>query len=216
MTQIVWIARHANRLDFVNPEWFLTAERPFDPPISEDGKVQAQQLARRLKGENISHIFASPFLRTVQTANYVAEALSLSINLESGLSEWLNPAWMPQAPKRAPLEVLTRMFPRLDTSYISRVAAEYPETGEVALERAGKTARLLAAEFSKDILLVGHGASVVGATMGLVGATAQTEVNAALCCLVKVVRPAPEQPWVLELNGDTSHLSKTEKIIRFH
>ena len=85
MTQIVWIARHANRLDFVNPEWFLTAERPFDPPISEDGKVQAQQLARRLKGENISHIFASPFLRTVQTANYVAEALSLSINLESGL-----------------------------------------------------------------------------------------------------------------------------------
>jgi hypothetical protein len=75
---------------------------------------------------------------------------------------------------------------------------------------------LLAEEFPKDILLVGHGASVVGATMGLVGATAQLEVNAVLCCLVKVVRPAPEQPWVLELNGDTSHLSKTEKIIRFH
>jgi hypothetical protein len=41
MTQIVWIARHGNRLDFVNPEWFNTAERPYDPPLSEDGIEQA-------------------------------------------------------------------------------------------------------------------------------------------------------------------------------
>lgn len=61
MSQTVWIARHANRLDFVNPDWFLTAERRYDPPLSEDGIVQAQQLARRLKPENIAHIFASPF-----------------------------------------------------------------------------------------------------------------------------------------------------------
>ncbi|HEY9813715.1 MAG TPA: histidine phosphatase family protein, partial [Candidatus Sericytochromatia bacterium] len=25
MPQTVWIARHGNRLDFVNPEWFNTA-----------------------------------------------------------------------------------------------------------------------------------------------------------------------------------------------
>ena len=63
MSQIVWIARHANRLDFVNPDWFLTAERRYDPPLSDDGMVQAQQLAKRMKKENIAHIFASPFLR---------------------------------------------------------------------------------------------------------------------------------------------------------
>jgi hypothetical protein len=34
-----------------------------------------------------------------------------------------------------------------------------------------------------------------------------------LCCLVKLVRHAEE--WVMELNGDTSHLSQTEKVIRF-
>lgn len=51
MTQIVWIARHGNRLDFVNPEWFNTAERPYDPPLSEDGIVQAKQLGQRLVGE---------------------------------------------------------------------------------------------------------------------------------------------------------------------
>ncbi len=214
MTQIVWLARHANRLDFVNPEWFNTAERPYDPPISDDGKIQAQQLAQRLKQENIAHIFASPFLRTVQTASYVAEVLDLPIKLESGLSEWLNPKWMPKMPERLSMEALAKMFPKIDTSYTSRVIAEYPETSEVSLERSGKTARLLADEFPEDILLVGHGASVLGATMGLVEGTARTEVNAALCCLVKIIRQ--DQKWVMELNGDTSHLSQTETVIRFH
>lgn len=214
MTQIVWIARHANRLDFVNPEWFTTAERPYDPPLSDDGFVQAKQLGQRLKGEGIAYIFASPFLRTVQTANEVASALDLSIKVESGLSEWLNPGWMPSMPEKLSIVALAELFPRIDTSYTSRVVAEYPETGEQALERAGETARRLADEFADDILLVGHGASVLGAAVGLVGGTAETEVNAALCCLVKIVRQ--EHKWVMELNGDTSHLSQSEKVIRFH
>jgi broad specificity phosphatase PhoE len=212
MTQTVWIARHGNRLDFVNPEWFNTAERPYDPPLSEDGLVQAKQLGQRLVGEGIIHIFASPFLRTVQTANQIADTLDLPIKLESGLSEWLNPAWMKTEPERLPIEVLKEHFPRIDPSYTSRVIAQYPETSEMVLERTGETARRLTAEFSEDMLLVGHGASVVGTTRGLVGGT--PEINASLCCLVKLVRQ--EQEWLMELNGDTSHLSQTEDVIRFN
>lgn len=215
MSQIIWIARHANRLDFVNPDWFLTAERRYDSPLSEDGHVQAKQLANRLKGENIAHIFASPFLRTVQTANAVAEVLDLSIHLETGLSEWLNPAWMTEEPQRLSIPALAELFPRIDTSYTSRISATYPETYEQMLERSGQTAKYLASEFaSKDILLVGHGASVLGATMGLVGEIARTEVKASLCSLVKVVRYEPG--WLLELKGDTSHLSEVEEVIRFN
>ena len=212
MTQTVWIARHGNRLDFVNPEWFNTAERPYDPPLSEDGLVQAKQLGKRLVGEGIVHIFASPFLRTVQTANQVADTLDLPIKLESGLSEWLNPAWMQTDPERLPLEILQEQFPRIDPSYTSRVIAQYPETSEMVLERTRETALRLTAEFSEDMLLVGHGASVVGTTHGLVSGT--PEINAALCCLVKLVRQ--DQEWVMELNGDTSHLSQTEEVIRFN
>jgi Fructose-2,6-bisphosphatase len=212
MLQTVWIARHGNRLDFVNPEWFNTAERPYDPPLSEDGMVQANQLGQRLVGEEIKHIFASPFLRTVQTASFIADALDLSIKLESGLSEWLNPAWMKTDPERLSLEELKERFPRIDASYTSRVIARYPESNEMVLQRTGETAKCLTSEFSEDILLVGHGASVVGVTQWLVGGT--LEVNASLCCLVKLVRQ--EQEWVMELNGDTSHLSQTEDIVRFN
>jgi broad specificity phosphatase PhoE len=214
MSQIVWIARHANRLDFVNPDWFLTAERRYDPPLSDDGMVQAQQLAKRLKRENISHIFASPFLRTVQTASAVAELLNLPIKLETGLSEWLNPVWMTEEPERLSTPALAELFPRIDTSYTSRIAAKYPETHEKVRERSGQTARCLATEFfPEDILLVAHGASVLGGAMGLVGDIAKTEVKASLCSLVKVVREEPE--WLLELTGDTSHLTHIEEVIRF-
>ncbi|MEG4347585.1 histidine phosphatase family protein [Microcoleus sp. A003_D6] len=212
MPQTVWIARHGNRIDFVNPDWFLTAERRYDPHLSEDGHVQAKQLANRLKGEGISHIFASPFLRTVQTANHAANALDLSIKLEWGLCEWLNPEWMTEMPETLSVEALCSRFPRIDPSY-KRGIPNYPETAEYCLNRAGETAKRLAAEFPEDMLLVGHGASVLGTAIGLAGG-AETEINASLCCLVKVVRQ--DAGWSIELNGDTSHLTDSEAAIRFN
>lgn len=211
MSQTVWVARHGNRLDFVNPEWFNTAERPYDPPLSDDGFIQAQQLGRRLQSETIAHIFSSPFLRTVQTAAQVAQALDLPIKLEAGLSEWLNPQWMPQKPEIS-LETLAQKYPRIDRGYSSRVVPQYPESNETVMRRTAQTVHQLVEEFSEDILLVGHGASVLGATAGLVGGN--PIVNASLCCLVKLVRQSEQ--WGMELNGDTSHLSQSEKVIRFH
>jgi len=211
MSQIVWIARHGNRLDFVNPDWFNTAEHPYDPPLSADGIIQAQELGKRLRSEKISRIFSSPFLRTVQTAREVAQVLNLPIYLEAGLSEWLNPEWMSRSPQTLSPNVLAQKYPEIDLSYTSAVVPQYPESEEEMMARTGETATHLVAEFSRDILLVGHGASVVGATTGLVGG--RPTVNASLCCLVKVVRRASE--WEMELNGDTSHLSQPQRPIRF-
>ena len=212
MLQTVWIARHGNRLDFVNPEWFKTAKRRYDPPLSDDGIIQAQELGNRLKSEKIAHIFSSPFLRTIQTANQVAQILDLPIKLEAGLSEWLNPNWMSETPQTHPQEFLAQQYSRIDWNYRSRVLPKYPETEISVRERTRKTVRRLVKEFSEDILLVGHGASVVGTTAGLVGEN--TTVNASLCCLVKLVRYP--QDWQLELNGDTSHLSQSETKVRFN
>ena len=212
MTQTVWIARHGNRLDFVNPEWFNTAERRYDPPLSADGLIQAQQLGNRLKSEPITHIFASPFLRTIQTAHAVAEVLDLPIKLEAGLSEWLNPEWMMDRPEIHPPEELATKYSRIDWDYTSRIVPKYPESETQVRERTGETVRNLVDTYRENILLVGHGASVLGTTIGLVGGN--PAIKASLCCLVKVVRES--QTWRLELNGDTSHLNQTESSIRFN
>ena len=212
MTKTVWIARHGNRQDFVNPRWMETAERPFDPGLSPDGIEQAKELADRLAGENIACIFASPFLRAAETAHYVAEVLDLPVKIESGVGEIFNTPLFSVTPELLPFEELVRRFPRIDPSYSSRVIARYPETGQEARERSRQTVRRLTEEFAGDILIVSHGSPVVSMTRQLVGGS--PKVRSALCSLVKISRQ--EQGWVLELNGDTSHLSQTEQKIQFH
>jgi len=215
MAQTIWIARHANRLDFVNPEWFNTAERPYDPPLSDDGCVQVQELADRLKSEGISRIFASPFLRTVQTAHGVAEVLDLPVRLHWGLGEWLNPEWMRAMPETRSLSELAAEFGRIDPQIPIEGEPSYPETEAECFARAGQTIRTLVDRFpDEDVLFVGHGASVLGMAMGLVDGVTEADVNASLCALVKVVKEGDRS--IMELNGDTSHLSYRESRVRFN
>ena len=207
MSQIVWIARHGNRLDFVNPEWFDTAQRRYDPPLSDDGFVQAAELGQRLKSEQIGHIFASPFLRTIQTAHEIAKVLNLPIKLEAGLGEWHNPKWMSEHPEIHPQDLLSEKYTFIDWNYQSYFTPQYPETKEDVNHRTAKTIKKLVAEFAENILIVGHGATVHGVTYGLVPDTEYFKV--ALCCLTKITRQQ-DNKWQLDLCADTSHLSQTE------
>lgn len=40
------------------------------------------------------------------------------------------------------------------------------------------------------------------------------DIKASLCCLVKIVQNGDK--WILELNGDTAHLTELETVIRFN
>jgi broad specificity phosphatase PhoE len=95
---------------------------------------------------------------------------------------------------------------RVDPGYIARGQAWYGESAEEALGRSGETARRLAEEFVGDLLLVGHGASVLGATAGLAGRPALAGLPAEVprCSVVKLVQDG--EAWRLELACDTSHL----------
>jgi broad specificity phosphatase PhoE len=212
MTQVIWLTRHGNRQDFVDPAWVDTAERPFDPGLSLDGIEQAKKMALRLQGEAIKYVFASPYLRTVQTAHYVADLLDLTLYLEPGLGEWLNPNWFPEEPRRLSMRLLTDLFPRIDPKYTPVCIPEYPETVDQALERAGETVRRLSQAYVGTSLMVGHGASVTGGAIGLVPDLGPTEC--ALCSLFKAIRH--DSVWKMELCGDVSHLGHSEAAFRFN
>ncbi|MBI4457255.1 MAG: histidine phosphatase family protein [Acidobacteria bacterium] len=207
MTEIVWIARHGNRLDFVDPEWFNTAEWPYDPPLSADGMLQARLLGDRLLAEKIDHIFSSPFLRCVQTADQIAQLLQLPIKIESGLSEWLNPEWFPYEPQTLSLETLAKRFPRVDSGYKSYLAPEYPENDGAALRRTGEAAERLTSGFAGSILLVGHGVSLLGTMLQLLRKSLEDRdtffAQTPCCCLSRLKRQ--DQAWVLEMDRDISH-----------
>jgi broad specificity phosphatase PhoE len=152
-------------MDFVDPSW-----ESCDPPLSPDGVVQAKETGIRLRNEGIRHIFASPFLRTVETAHHIAEALDLSIKIEHGACEWMNPDWFPGPPVYVPINEMRTRFPRIDEGYESMAFPSFPENPEERDARCRKAALLLADAYkSTSILVVGHGASVVGMTRGLLG-----------------------------------------------
>ncbi|CAM8935478.1 unnamed protein product [Rhodiola kirilowii] len=76
--QNVIVMRHGDRMDNFEPMWILTAERPWDPPLIEAGKVRAFCAGRKIRAKSdfaISRVFVSPFLRCVQTAAEVVVAL---------------------------------------------------------------------------------------------------------------------------------------------
>jgi len=53
-----------------------------DAGLTEDGIAQAQAAALALRGEDVRTVLASPYTRTLHTAEIIAEGLGLSITVE--------------------------------------------------------------------------------------------------------------------------------------
>jgi broad specificity phosphatase PhoE len=208
----LWVARHGERIDFADPLWRQTAARPFDPPLSPCGVVQAQQLARRLRSEAIAYVFASPFLRAVETASQAARALKLPLRIEHGLCEWLNADWFPDLPDYLSPSQMAELFPMVDVDYVPLVAPRHTETWDEMVARTAATAVALADRFPGEVLLVGHGATVLGLCEALLEEHPE-RVTAPLCGLTKLVRTG--EGWRLEANADTSHLAAPQDGLRF-
>lgn len=153
----VFVARHGERIDHVDRTWKASADNPYDAFLTEVGIRQAQALGSRLKGQGLTHIFASPFYRTVQTANEVARITGLSIKIEHGLCEFLNPEWFSLAPRLKPLAELKKEFPAIDETYKTVFTPQHPEQREDVIRRSGAAAHHLARSHSGSILLVAHG-----------------------------------------------------------
>lgn len=58
-----------------------------DPGLTEDGVTQAQTASRALARHGIRKIIASPYSRTLQTAEIIAEGLGLAITVDSLVRE---------------------------------------------------------------------------------------------------------------------------------
>ncbi len=59
-----------------------------DPPLSAEGKRQAAKMAAWMKSEAFDHIYASPMKRAYQTAEPLAAAAGLEIQIRPGIAEY--------------------------------------------------------------------------------------------------------------------------------
>lgn len=117
-------------------DWISSAERPQDPHLSKRGIEQVHEVGKNLLKRGITRIFCSPMMRTIESADGVADEFSLgekSIAVEYGLVEeaksfrgkqadeprpnW-NPIWFPTAES-------AKICSRIDPNYKSHYMTEY-------------------------------------------------------------------------------------------
>ena len=65
----------------------IISNRDGNYPLTENGRWQAGYLADRLRGEGITHLFSSPVMRAVQTAEILSEAVGVPNHQVEALRE---------------------------------------------------------------------------------------------------------------------------------
>jgi broad specificity phosphatase PhoE len=206
MADVVWIVRHGERQDSVDPNWESNADRVHDPGLTELGRWAAWRVGRRFveRGETFDAVYVSPFLRTVETADEICREVGSQFRLEPGLGEHRNAEWFDAEPETLAQEELAEWFATVRLDHDPHVVPRFPESHEAAMARAGETARRIADETAGTVLLVGHGLTVGGVVQGLVGST--EGVDAPLCGLTRLERDG--DGWRLDVSGDTTHLDQ--------
>jgi 2,3-bisphosphoglycerate-dependent phosphoglycerate mutase len=129
------IIRHALPLRIENTDGTAA-----DPALAPDGVKQAQLLGEWLRDEQIDQLYVSPMQRARQTAEPVAEATGLTIQLNDGLAEW------------------------------DRASATYIPIEEIKAANDGSWERFLAGQFGGDYDLVAFRKQVVETIEAIISA----------------------------------------------
>jgi broad specificity phosphatase PhoE len=205
MSRVLWLVRHGERRDEVDPSWAEDADRPHDPPLTERGRRQAERVGERLRGQGVEAIYASPFVRATETAHLVARALDRPVFVDHGLSEHLNPAWFDVAPSVLTPRKLAERFDTVDPTHDSVLRPNYPETDTEATDRTVRAVRRLLGDSPETSLFVGHGLTVASVVAAFTG---RREIPTPLAGVTRLV--SYPWGWDVDILADTSHLSEPE------
>lgn len=129
-----------------------------DPPLSTEGLTQAEALAARLTQEGLTAIYSSPQLRAQQTANIVARACELEVQIDPDLRELDFGCWEELTHE----EIKVRYPGQMRAWWADPTAEPAPHGGE----SMGQTARRARAAYDRIVqrhsdgevvLIVAHG-----------------------------------------------------------
>ncbi|XP_058104381.1 uncharacterized protein LOC131248229 [Magnolia sinica] len=118
--QNVVVMRHGDRIDNCEPMWISTAPRPWDPPLTEAGKIRAWCTGKKLRSKEhkIDRVLVSPFIRCIQTAAEVVSALcavdEASLLKETSANVVLDPSKVKVSIEYGLCEMLSREAIRMD------------------------------------------------------------------------------------------------------
>lgn len=144
----LYLLRHG---DYENPRHVLPSRLP-GFPLSALGRQQIQKAARYLKDRQIKEIYASPILRTKQSARIVSEALGLPVVFSKSLLEVYSP------PLQGRDEAITRDIERSGDTF--RFPPHVNGGGETYMHIYRRMRRIFRRAFAAgkgNAVFIGHG-----------------------------------------------------------
>lgn len=177
-----------------------------DPPLSQRGVVQAQEIAERLAGHRLAGFYCSDLCRTRQTAQLIGETVGMDPVAEPGLREIRLGEWEGKTSQELAVE-----FPGLWTEWVKRPSWDLVPGGESAAAFAERVVRVLDQIRERhpcgDVLCVTHGGVIQMAILEVVGRSSAGIFPFLIeNCSLTVIQRANSRTVVTTVN-DTCHLS---------
>lgn len=208
METTLFIVRHGHREDSKGQ---APDSRPCDPDITHDiGVKQAKETGQRLKGEGLSVVYASPFLRATHTGALIARECGVRLRLDWGLGEWFCGRWWKAWPGTIHPEILASMFPEIEPSEPTGFYPVLNESQGWVVRRYHETAKALCERHEgSKIAIVTHGLAIIYLPEVLTGNILKDDpYHHRLCGVTKMALSGKK--WNAEYLNDVSHLSFVE------
>jgi broad specificity phosphatase PhoE len=172
-----------------------------DPHLSEEGVAQAQRLPEALKRFPITRLVSSPQIRAVQTAQPVADALRLPVEIDERLAEYDR-----DMAHYIPIEQIAAEYPE----ELARLASGHlPSSVDEAafLERinAGIRDVVAAGEHEDTIAVFTHGGVINGLLHTLLGTEKILCVSVDYAGITRLLSSRDGSLYVAAVNG-TEHV----------
>ena len=164
MTTRVYLVRHG-ATELTDEDRFAGA---IDVKLSDEGRDQARRLGLRLEGEPISAAYASPMVRTMDTAALIVASHGLPITPVDGIREIAHGRW--ERKTRAEVEA---EFPEEYARYETDPFSFAPTGGESGLQVTARALpaflAIVAKHADQRILVVSHKATIRLLVSSLIG-----------------------------------------------
>jgi broad specificity phosphatase PhoE len=139
-----------------------------DPPLSEEGRRQAVQVARRLAARRLAGFYSSDLKRASETAGLIGEAVAATPSPSAGLREIYLGAW-----EGLTTEELAQRFPKEWALWTEEPSWDVVPGGEGAVPFEARVNleldAILARHQHGDVLVVTHGGVIQVALHRVVG-----------------------------------------------
>jgi broad specificity phosphatase PhoE len=172
-----------------------------DPHLSDDGLVQAQRLPEALKRYPITRLVSSPQVRSVQTAQPVADALGLTVEIDERLAEYDR-----DMEHYIPIEQIAAEFPEeLERLANGHLPSSVDEAAFLARIDAGIRDLVAAGDHEDTVAVFSHGGVINGLLHGILGTEKILCFNVDYASVTRLLSSREGNLYVAAVNG-TEHV----------